>query len=194
MVGRLRDGLSDFGLPDDWEIILGNGEVLWDAATFLWISEKSHHLVFGSFSSKFATASRAAPHIGEPVVAEFEPGTGPLLKRQVLIRMPLPITRPTGVSPDLHRPANTSPDEAIVLVDATSAAGGIVWDPANVDCYYFAPKMLCSDGGLWVAACSPAAVERINDIAGRNRWSPAGLDLKIAFKIAERTRLIILLP
>ena len=92
-------------------------------------------------------------------------------------------------------PANTSSDEAIVLVDATSAAGGIVWDPANVDCYYFAPqKCFASDGGLWVAACSPAAVERINDIAGRNRWSPAGLISKSLWKIAERTRLIILLP
>ncbi len=193
MVGRLRDGLSElFGLPDDWEIILGNGgsTLFWDAATFSLISEKSHHLVFGEFSSKFATASRAAPHIGEPVVAEFEPGTGPLIEASGADTYAFTHNETsTGVSMDLHRPANTSPDEAIVLVDATSAAGGIVWDPANVDCYYFAPqKCFASDGGLWVAACSPAAVERINDIAGRNRWSPAGLDLKIALENSRKNQ------
>ena len=193
MVGRLRDGLSVlFGLPDDWEIILGNGgsTLFWDAATFSLISEKSHHLVFGEFSSKFATASRAAPHIDEPVVAEFEPGTGPLVEESDADTYAFTHNETsTGVSMDLQRPANTSADEAIVLVDATSAAGGIVWDPANVDCYYFAPqKCFASDGGLWVAACSPAAVERINDIAGRNRWSPAGLDLKIALENSRKNQ------
>ena len=193
MVGRLRDGLSVlFGLPDDWEIILGNGgsTLFWDAATFSLISEKSHHLVFGEFSSKFATASRAAPHIDEPVVAEFEPGTGPLVEESDADTYAFTHNETsTGVSMDLQRPANTSADEAIVLVDATSAAGGIVWDADNVDCYYFAPqKCFASDGGLWVAACSPAAVQRIDDIASRNRWTPAGLDLKIALDNSRKNQ------
>ena len=193
MVGRLRDGLSVlFGLPDDWEIILGNGgsTLFWDAATFSLISEKSHHLVFGEFSSKFATASRAAPHIDEPVVAEFEPGTGPLVEESDADTYAFTHNETsTGVSMDLQRPANMSADEAIVLVDATSAAGGIVWDADNVDCYYFAPqKCFASDGGLWVAACSPAAVQRIDDIASRNRWTPAGLDLKIALDNSRKNQ------
>ena len=193
MVGRLRDGLSVlFGLPDDWEIILGNGgsTLFWDAATFSLISEKSHHLVFGEFSSKFATASRAAPHIDEPVVAEFEPGTGPLVEESDADTYAFTHNETsTGVSMDLQRPANTSADEAIVLVDATSAAGGIVWDADNVDCYYFAPqKCFASDGGLWIAACSPAAVQRIDDIASRNRWTPAGLDLKIALDNSRKNQ------
>ena len=193
MVGRLRDGLSVlFGLPDDWEIILGNGgsTLFWDAATFSLISEKSHHLVFGEFSSKFATASRAAPHIDEPVVAEFEPGTGPLVEASDADTYAFTHNETsTGVSMDLQRPANTSADEAIVLVDATSAAGGIVWDADNVDCYYFAPqKCFASDGGLWIAACSPAAVQRIDDIASRNRWTPAGLDLKIALDNSRKNQ------
>ena len=193
MVGRLRDGLSVlFGLPDDWEIILGNGgsTLFWDAATFSLISEKSHHLVFGEFSSKFATASRAAPHIDEPVVAEFEPGTGPLVEESDADTYAFTHNETsTGVSMDLQRPAHMSADEAIVLVDATSAAGGIVWDADNVDCYYFAPqKCFASDGGLWVAACSPAAVQRIDDIASRNRWTPAGLDLKIALDNSRKNQ------
>ena len=193
MVGRLRDGLSElFGLPDDWEIVLGNGgsTLFWDAATFSLISEKSHHLVFGEFSSKFATASKAAPHIGKPVVAEFEPGTGPVIEESGADTYAFTHNETsTGVSMDLQRPANTSADEAIVLVDATSAAGGMVWEPANVDCYYFAPqKCFASDGGLWIAACSPAAVQRINDISSRNRWTPAGLDLKIALENSRKNQ------
>jgi len=193
MVGRLRDGLSElFGLPDDWEIVLGNGgsTLFWDAATFSLISEKSHHLVFGEFSSKFATASKTAPHTGEPVVAEFEPGTGPLIEESDADTYAFTHNETsTGVSMDLQRPNNTSGSEAIVLVDATSAAGGIVWDPANVDCYYFAPqKCFASDGGLWIAACSPAAVQRIEDISIRNRWIPAGLDLKIALDNSRKNQ------
>ena len=193
MVGRLRDGLSElFGLPDDWEIVLGNGgsTLFWDAATFSLISEKSHHLVFGEFSSKFATASKTAPHTGEPVVAEFEPGTGPLIEESDADTYAFTHNETsTGVSMDLQRPNNTSGSEAIVLVDATSAAGGIVWDPANVDCYYFAPqKCFASDGGLWIAACSPAAVQRIEDISIRNRWIPAGLDLKIALDNSRKSQ------
>jgi len=193
MVGRLRDGLSElFGLPDDWEIVLGNGgsTLFWDAATFSLISEKSHHLVFGEFSSKFATASKTAPHTGEPVVAEFEPGTGPLIEESDADTYAFTHNETsTGVSMDLQRPNNTSGSEAIVLVDATSAAGGIVWDAANVDCYYFAPqKCFASDGGLWIAACSPAAVQRIEDISIRNRWIPAGLDLKIALDNSRKNQ------
>lgn len=193
MVGRLRDGLSElFTLPNDWEIILGNGgsTLFWDAATFSLISEKSHHLVFGEFSSKFAIAANVAPHIGEPVIANSDPGKGPtILESDADTYAFTHNETSTGVSMNLQRPANTSPDEAITLVDATSAAGGMVWDPSEVDCYYFAPqKCFASDGGLWIAACSPAAVQRIEKISSSKRWIPAGLDLNIALENSRKNQ------
>ena len=193
MVGRLRDGLSElFTLPNDWEIILGNGgsTLFWDAATFSLISEKSHHLVFGEFSSKFAIAANDAPHIGKPVIANSEPGKGPeILESDADTYAFTHNETSTGVSMNLQRPANTSPDEAITLVDATSAAGGMVWAPSEVDCYYFAPqKCFASDGGLWIAACSPAAIQRIEKISTSNRWIPAGLDLNIALENSRKNQ------
>ena len=193
MVGRLRDGLSElFTLPNDWEIILGNGgsTLFWDAATFSLISEKSHHLVFGEFSSKFAIAANDAPHIGKPVIANSEPGKGPeILESDADTYAFTHNETSTGVSMNLQRPANISPDEAITLVDATSAAGGMVWDPSEVDCYYFAPqKCFASDGGLWIAACSPAAIQRIKKISSSKRWIPAGLDLNIALENSRKNQ------
>jgi phosphoserine aminotransferase len=184
LVGSVRAGLRDlFGLPDGWEIVLGNGgtTVFWDVATFGLIDRRSEHLTFGEFSSKFADASAAAPHLDEPLVVAGAPGDHPE-----------PVTDPTvdvyalthnetstGVAMDLRRPSGAA--GALVAVDATSGAGGLPWDPADVDVYYFAPqKCFASDGGLWIAACSPAGIERIDRITGSGRWRPASLDLGIA--------------
>jgi phosphoserine aminotransferase len=188
-VGALRNGLAElFALPDGYEVILGNGgtTTFWDAATFGLIDQRSQHLRFGEFSSKFAEAAAAAPHLQEPSNLFAEPGTHPL-----------PVADPevdtyclthnetsTGVAMPLERPAGA---EGLVLVDATSAAGGLRFDPNEVDVYYFAPqKCLASDGGLWLAAVSPAAVERIERIAASNRWVPASLDLGIALENSRK--------
>ena len=185
LVGSVRSGLSElFGLPDGWEIILGNGgsTVLWDAATFGLIESRSQHLVFGEFSSKFADASAAAPHLGEPSVISTAPGDHPMAIAEEGIDL-YALTHnetSTGVAMALTRPDGIA-DNALVAVDATSAAGGLSWSPTEVDVYYFAPqKSFASDGGLWIAACSPTATERIERIAASDRWRPAALDLGIA--------------
>ncbi|MGV3760429.1 MAG: phosphoserine transaminase [Actinomycetota bacterium] len=182
-VSALRNGLAELlVLPDGYEVILGNGGTtsFWDAATFGLIDQRSQHLRFGEFSSKFAEAAAAAPHLQEPSNLFADPGSHPL-----------PVADPevdayclthnetsTGVAMPLQRPEGA---DGLVLVDATSAAGGLRFDPNEVDVYYFAPqKCLASDGGLWLAAVSPAAVERIERIAASDRWVPASLDLKIA--------------
>ena len=191
IVGSVRSGLmSLFGLPDGWEIVLGNGgsTVFWDVATFGLVRERSHHLVFGEFSSKFAEASAAAPHLADPVVVSSDPGTHPAPVADAtcdIYAYPHNETS-TGVS---MTPVRPGPD-GLVVVDATSAAGGLMWDPANVDVYYFAPqKCFAGDGGLWLAACSPRAIERIKEIKASKRWQPASLDLSIALdnSVANQT-------
>lgn len=184
LVKSVRTGLSElFGLPEGWEIVLGNGgsTVFWDVATFGLIERRSQHLVFGEFSSKFAEAAAAAPHLGDPMVISTAPGDhpDPQATDEVDLYALTHNETSTGVAMDLQRPAGTT--GALVAVDATSAAGGLPWDPAQVDVYYFAPqKCFASDGGLWLAACSPAAVERIERIGASDRWRPASLDLQIA--------------
>lgn len=183
LVGSVRDGLrSLFGLPADWDIVLGNGgsTVFWDVATFGLIANRSQHLVFGEFSSKFAEAAAAAPHIGDPEVISTPPGSHPVATASdVDLYAYTHNETSTGVAMPLRRPANSG--DAIVAVDATSAAGGIMWDPTEVDVYYFAPqKCFAADGGIWIAACSPKAVARIEEIHASKRWIPASLDLKIA--------------
>lgn len=185
LVGSVRLGLTElFKLPDGWEIVLGNGgsTVFWDAATFGLIESRSQHLVFGEFSSKFADASAAAPHLGEPSVISTDPGDHPTAVAEDGIDL-YAFTHnetSTGVSMTLTRPNGIS-DDALVAVDATSAAGGLSWNPSEVDVYYFAPqKSFASDGGLWIAACSPTATDRIERIAASDRWRPAALDLGIA--------------
>jgi phosphoserine aminotransferase len=186
LVGSVRAGLTElFSLPDGWEIVLGNGgsTVFWDVATFGLIRDRSQHLVFGEFSSKFADAAKAAPHLGEPTVISSQTGTHPEATAEDGVDL-FALTHnetSTGVAMDLRRPTGTAADTALVAVDATSAAGGLRWNPTEVDVYYFAPqKCFASDGGLWLAACSPAAIERINEIGGSDRWRPASLDLQIA--------------
>jgi phosphoserine aminotransferase len=184
-VSELRNGLHElFALPDGYEIILGNGgtTILWDALTFGAIDQRSQHLSFGEFSSKFAAATTTAPHLAQPTVIHSEPGTHPDPEAETGVDAYC-LTHnetSTGVAMPLLRPAAADAD-ALVLVDATSAAGGLRFDPAQVDIYYFAPqKGLASDGGLWLAAVSPAAVERIERIALSDRWIPESLNLKVA--------------
>ena len=194
LVGSVRAGLSQlFGLPEGWEIVLGNGgsTVFWDVATFGLVDQRSQHLVFGEFSSKFAEAVAAAPHLGEPMVVNSAPGTHPQAVTpdgDIDLYAFTHNETSTGVAMQLTRPSFAG--DALVVVDATSAARGLMWSPAEVDVYYFAPqKCFASDGGLWLAACSPRAIERINSIGASQRWRPASLDLKIALdnSVANQT-------
>jgi phosphoserine aminotransferase len=183
MVSALRNGIAEMlSLPDGYEVLLGNGgtTAFWDAASFGLIERRSQHLSFGEFSSKFAACTSAAPHLDDPDVIEAAPGTRTEAKAMPGIDAYC-LTHnetSTGVAMDLRRPDGA---DGIVLVDATSAAGGLRFDPSETDVYYFAPqKCLASDGGLWLAACSPAAIERIERIAASGRWIPAFFDLAIA--------------
>jgi phosphoserine aminotransferase len=156
--------------------------VLWDALTFGFINSQSQHLVFGEFSSKFAIAATATPHLADPVIIESPTGTHPsaVADERVDVYAFTHNETSTGVAMDLRRPDGASAD-ALVAVDATSAAGGLRFDATETDLYYFAPqKCLASDGGLWLAAASPAAIERIEQVAASGRWIPASLDLKVA--------------
>ena len=183
VVGRLRSGLRQlFNLPDGYEVVLGNGgtTAFWDAATFGLIEEHSQHLSFGEFSSKFAQAAAAAPHLKDPEVIESAPGTHPeaVAREEVDLYALTQNETSTGVMMELTRPAGST---GLVAVDATSGAGGLRFDPNQVDVYYFAPqKCFAADGGLWIALCSPAAQERIGRISASGRWVPAFLDLAIA--------------
>ncbi len=189
VVGRLRAGLRDlFALPDDYEVILGNGgtTVFWDAATFGLIEEQSQHLVFGEFSSKFANAVGAAPHLKSPQTIESAPGTHPTCIPDPAVDL-YALTHnetSTGVAMTIERPGRRPMGEGgLVAVDATSAAGGLRVDASQFDVYYFAPqKCFAADGGLWVALVSPAGLERIERIAASDRWVPPSLDLKIALE------------
>jgi phosphoserine aminotransferase len=191
-VGALRNGLAElFALPDGYEILLGNGGTtcFWDAASFGLVQERSQHLSFGEFSSKFADVCRKAPHLGEPSVITSEPGTHPeaVAEDGIDAYCLTHNETSTGVAMPITRPAGTSAGDALVLVDATSGAGGLRVDLAQTDVYYFAPqKCLAADGGLWLAAVSPAAVERIEAISASGRWVPAFLDLATA---VEQSRL-----
>jgi phosphoserine aminotransferase len=190
VVRRVRSGLAELlRLPDGYEVVLGNGgtTAFWDAATFGLIESKSQHLCFGEFSSKFAAAVAAAPHLAEPERIVSEPGTHPEPEARAEIDT-YALTHnetSTGVAAEVRRPrlASGAPAAGLVIVDATSGAGGLRVDPAELDCYYFAPqKCFGADGGLWVAALSPAAVERIGELRTAGRWSPPSLDLAVALE------------
>jgi phosphoserine aminotransferase len=186
VVHRVREGLGSlFSLPDGYEVVLGNGgsTAFWDIATFGLIENKSQHLVFGEFSSKFASAAKEAPFLGEPTVIKSEPGSHPMAVAEAGIDV-YALTHnetSTGVAMPIKRPAGT--DGALVLVDATSAAGGLEVDAKEFDTYYFAPqKSFASDGGLWLALMSPAAIARAEKIKASGRWVPAFFDLGIAIE------------
>jgi phosphoserine aminotransferase len=186
VVKRVREGLTTlFNLPEGYEVVLGNGgsTAFWDIATFGLIEDRSQHLVFGEFSSKFAAASKEAPFLGEPTVIKAEPGSHPVAVQEAGIDV-YALTHnetSTGVAMPILRPAGT--DGALVLVDATSAAGGLMVDAKEFDTYYFAPqKSFASDGGLWIAIMSPAAIARAEKIKASGRWVPAFFDLGIAIE------------
>jgi len=186
VVKSVREGLNSlFSLPEGYEVILGNGgsTAFWDIATFGLIEDRSQHLVFGEFSSKFASAAKDAPFLGEPTVIKSEPGTHPAAVAEAGIDV-YALTHnetSTGVAMQIKRPAGT--DGALVLVDATSAAGGLDVDAKEFDTYYFAPqKSFASDGGLWLALMSPAAIARAEKIKASDRWIPAFFDLGIAIE------------
>ena len=186
VVKRVREGLTSlFNLPEGYEVILGNGgsTAFWDIATSGLIESRSQHLVFGEFSSKFAASSKEAPFLGEPTIIKTEPGSHPVAVSEAGIDV-YALTHnetSTGVSMPIIRPAGT--DGALVLVDATSAAGGLMVDAKEFDTYYFAPqKSFASDGGLWIAIMSPAAIARAAKIKASGRWIPAFFDLEIAIE------------
>ena len=192
LVARVRSGLGElFALPDGYEVALGNGgtTAFWDAAAAWLVRERSLHLTYGEFSSKFAKSTAGAPFLGDPIVVEAEPGDAPA-----------PVADPdadvlawahnetsTGVMVPVERPENSG--GALVLIDATSGAGGLPVDVGQADAYYFAPqKAFAADGGLWLALLSPAAIERIEQLdgAGDGRWQPAFLSLALALENSRK--------
>jgi phosphoserine aminotransferase len=185
VVRRVREGLAElFALPDGYEVMLGNGgaTAFWDAAAAGLVRRRSLHLTCGEFSSKFASVTKGAPHLDDPIVIAADPGDAPAPVADPdadVIAWPHNETS-TGVMIDVKRPADS--DHALVLIDATSGAGGLPVDVSQADAYYFAPqKAFASDGGLWLALASPAAVERIGELAtDTNRWIPQSLSLAIA--------------
>ncbi|WP_374071688.1 phosphoserine transaminase [Corynebacterium belfantii] len=184
IVGSIREGLSSlFSLPGGYEIVLslGGATAFWDAATFGLIEKKSGHLTFGEFSSKFAKASAQAPWLDEPTIISAEPGDAPTpvaMEGCDVIAWAHNETS-TGAMVPVIRPENS--EGQLVAIDATSGAGGLPVDMHNADVYYFSPqKCFASDGGLWLAAMSPAALERIEKINASDRFIPAFLNLQTA--------------
>jgi phosphoserine aminotransferase len=186
LVGRVRSGISDlFSAPDGYEVVLGNGgaTAFWDAAAFGLIDKRSLHLAFGEFSTKFASCVAKNPFVGDPIIIKSDPGTAPEPKSDPSVDVIAWAHNETstGVAVPVRRPADSG--DALVLIDATSGAGGLPVDITDVDAYYFAPqKNFASDGGLWLAVMSPAALARVEAIAGSGRWVPDFLSLPIAIE------------
>ena len=195
VVGQIRADLRElFSVPPNYEVVLGNGgtTAFWDAATCCLVRERALHLAYGEFSSKFATCTRRAPFLADPILVEAEPGDAPEPRSdpQADVIAWAHNETSTGVMVPVSRPADA--DHALVLVDATSAAAGLPIDVGHTDAYYFAPqKGLGSDGGLWLALLSPAARERLATIAAGpdGRWIPEFLSLTIALEnsVKEQT-------
>ncbi len=184
-VGRLRAGLSDlFSLPEGYEVVLGNGgsTAFWDVATFGLVRDRAQFLSFGEFGAKFASGVKKAPHLGDPTILKADPGSAPVFSAEAGVDAycsPHNETS-TGVALTPRRVAGADAD-ALVIIDATSAAGGLAVDAAEFDTYYFAPqKSFGSDGGLWFALMSPAAIQRAAEIKESGRWIPDFLDLQTA--------------
>jgi phosphoserine aminotransferase len=193
LVGRVRDGLAElFSLPDGYEVALGNGgaTAFWDAATAWLVRDRALHLVYGEFSGKFAKATAGAPFLADPIVVEAEPGDAPEPQADpgVDVLAWAHNETSTGVMVDVRRPADSG--EALVLIDGTSAAGGLPLDAAQADAYYFAPqKGFGSDGGLWLALLSPAAVSRAEELDGAaGRWQPDFLSLPTAISNSRKNQ------
>jgi phosphoserine aminotransferase len=191
VVGQIREGLRElFALPDGYEVVLGNGgtTAFWESAACWLVRERALCLTYGEFSSKFAKATATAPFLADPIKVEAEPGDAPA-----------PAADPsadaigwahnetsTGVMVPVQRPADAG--DALVLIDATSGAGGLPVDVSEADAYYFAPqKGFASDGGLWLALLSPAAIERIGELdAATDRWQPEFLSLSTALENSRK--------
>jgi phosphoserine aminotransferase len=192
LVARVRSGLGElFDLPEGYEVALGNGgtTAFWDAAAAWLVRERPLHLAYGEFSSKFAKSTGGAPFLSDPIVIDSEPGDAPS-----------PVADPdadvlawaqnetsTGVMVPVQRPDGSG--ESLVLIDATSGAGGLPVDVGDADAYYFAPqKAFAADGGLWLALFSPAAIERIEQLDGADdrRWQPAFLSLALALENSRK--------
>ncbi len=193
LVGRVRDGVSSlFGLPEGYEVVLGNGgtTAFWDAAAFGLVRERSQHLSFGEFSSKFASVCKGAPFLADPSVIKSDPGTHPLPQAEQGIDAYC-LTHnetSTGVAMPIRRPEGTD-EGALVLVDATSGAGGLPVDISETDVYYFAPqKVFAADGGLWLAVMSPAGVARIDEVKATGRWVPPFYDLATALDNSRKNQ------
>ena len=185
VVSRVRSGVSDlFSLPGGYEVVLGNGgtTAFWDIAAFGLVRERAQHLAFGEFSSKFAKVTAAAPWLGAPTVIESAAGTHPLPRAEAGVDA-YALTHnetSTGVAMPVSRVAGADPG-ALVLVDATSGAGGLPVSAGQADVYYFAPqKCFAADGGLWIAVMSPAALERAAAIASSGRYVPEFFSLRTA--------------
>jgi phosphoserine aminotransferase len=182
LVASVQDGLKTlFDAPEGYEVALGNGGTtcFWDMAAFGLVRERALHLTYGEFSAKFATVTTAAPFLADPIVVSAEPGDAPAVQsdpgvdvvgwahNETSTGVMVPVSRPDG--------------DALVLIDATSGAGGLPVDVADADAYYFAPqKCFAADGGLWLALLSPAAQERIGEIAATDRYIPEFLSLATA--------------
>jgi phosphoserine aminotransferase len=191
LVGRVRAGSAElFGVPEGYEVVLGNGgtTAFWDAAAACLISERALHLSYGEFSSKFAKVTESAPFLADPIVIEADPGDAPAptadpgadviawAHNETSTGVAVPVVRPGGAG------------DALVLIDGTSGAAGLPLDPSQADAYYFAPqKGFGSDGGLWLALLSPAAIERIERLDGADgRWQPAFLSLATALENSRK--------
>ena len=185
LVGRVRAGLAElFALPEGYEVVLGNGgtTAFWDAAAAGLVRERALHLAFGEFSQKFATVTKGAPFLADPIVIAAEPGDAPeptgdpsadavaWAHNETSTGAMVPVRRVGGDGFD-----------GLILIDATSGAGGLPVDVSQADAYYFAPqKSFASDGGLWLALLSPAAIERVGELAATDRWIPESLSLATA--------------
>jgi phosphoserine aminotransferase len=191
LVGEIRAGLLElFSAPDGYVVALGNGgtTAFWDAAAFGLVERRSLHLTFGEFSQKFATVTKGAPFLEDPIVVSSDPGDAPdpasvgpaasdggadligWAHNETSTGVMTPVTRPAG-------------SDALVAIDATSGAGGLPVDLSQADVYYFAPqKSFAADGGLWLALLSPAAQERIAALHASERWIPEFLSLHTALE------------
>lgn len=185
LVQRVREGLGElFHLPAGYEVILGNGgtTAFWDVAALGLVRRRAQHLTFGEFSAKFAAVTRNAPFLADPSVIAADPGDAPdpVADPDVDAYAWAHNETSTGVAVPVRRPAGAT-DDQLVLVDATSGAGGLPVDLTEADVYYFAPqKVFASDGGLWIALASPAALDRIAEIASSDRWIPEFLSIATA--------------
>src|SRR5688500_11191475 len=188
LVGQVRDGLKDlFQVPEGYEVVLGNGgtTAFWDALAFGMIENRSLHLQYGEFSSKFSKVTKGAPFLDDPIVVEAEPGDAPdprgddavdvvaWAHNETSTGVMVPVTRPAG--------------DALVLIDATSGAAGLPVDVTETDAYYFAPqKGFASDGGLWLALLSPQAIDRVERLHSSDRWIPDFLSINTALENSRK--------